>query len=368
MRKYALSFVSVLLLTAGCTSNKPRFTKEQLAEMPLAQRTGLPGCSGGMVLAVAGETVTSDEIINPLMNHFGQTAQRTSLEQFKEKTREQLRQVVVDKITNILLYQEAKKDAGDIDEALGKAVQREVRKFLVSFNGNYARAEDELKRMGMNWADFEEYQKKMILSQSYIHQKLPQQKPVTYSEMVDYYNQIKHDSFAIPAILTFRLIDIEPAKLELSDPNKTAHRQAEELAKHLIERLIAGEDFGEVAKKYSHGYRASSGGLWDAVEPKALAEPYDILAAEAEKIKPGEIAGPIDAGDHIFIMKLEDKQAAGTEPFEKVQNQVEAKMIFEQRREALNKLSDRLIEQAAVGNMDAFIDFCIEETYRRSNP
>jgi hypothetical protein len=106
--------------------------------------------------------------------------------------------------------------------------------------------------------------------------------------------------------------------------------------------------------------------LWQPIQPGSLARPYDVLAAEAEKIEPGQIAGPIETAEHIFIMKLEEKQSAGYEPFEKVQRQVEDKVLSEQRNEVINRLEARLREQAGLGKTDEFVDFCLEKIYQMS--
>jgi hypothetical protein len=66
-------------------------------------------------------------------------------------------------------------------------------------------------------------------------------------------------------------------------------------------------------------------------------------------------------------MKMEKKQAKSFEPFEEVQKQVEARLIFDRRVKAINALEAEFAEQAAAGEMDAFIDFCLQEIYRRSN-
>jgi peptidyl-prolyl cis-trans isomerase SurA len=368
MHKYGFLILSALLLVTGCGGNKPKLTEAELERIPLAQKTGLPECSGGFVLAVCGETITADEIITPLIGNFRSIAQTSNFEQFKERARPELEKVVVTKVSNILLYQQAKKQAGEnIDERLEKLADSEVRKFVVGFGGDYARAEEALKQMGMDWRSFKEYQKKMILSQSYVSSQLPDKKAVSHSELMDCYNEMKEKSFTTPAILKFRLIDIQPAKLEVTDPNKDRLDQARELANELIGRLQAGEDFDTLAKQYSHGYRREFGGLWKPVQPESLAEPYDILAVQAEKIEPGQIAGPIETSGHIFIMKLEEKQPKTIKPFREVQKEIEAKIVFERRKNAVDELGDKLVQQAALGKEDEFIDFCVGEIYRLSN-
>jgi len=362
-------FFFVLFLIGGCGGRaKPKLTEEEIARIPLPQRSGLPECSGGFALAVSGETVTSDEVILPLIEYFRPIAQRNSFEQFKEQAKPVLEQVLVTKVSNILLYSQAKREMGErIDERLEKAAEAGVRKFIVSFEGDYARAEEALEEMGMDWHGFREYQKKMILSQSYISTQLPQNEPITHSELMDCYNDMKDKFFTTPATIKFRLIDIEATKLEVTDPNQSQQQQAKLLASELVNRLQAGEDFGVLAKQYSHGHRREFGGLWKPVQPESLEKPYDILVAEAEKIKPGQIAGPIEVSEHIFIMKLEDRRAKSFEPFEKVQSQVEAKIIFDRRKKVIDELSAKLAQQAALSKKDEFIDFCLEEIYQMSN-
>jgi len=369
MRKYAFLIVSVLLLTYGCGGgSKPKFTEEELALIPLAQREGLPEASGGFVLTVGGETITSDEIITePLLDHFRPIAQKSSFQQFKKQARPELEQLVATRVSNILLYQQAKREAGtgvDLEGTLEKATEAEMRKFVASFEGDYAKAEQALKQMGMDWRSFREYQKKMILSQDYIRRLLPEYRPITYSELVNCYNEMKGEFFAIPATITFRLINIQIPKLEVTDPNRSRLEQARELAGELVRRLQKGEDFGELAKQYSHGHTASFGGLWQPVQPESLAKPYDILAAEADKMKPSQITGPIEAGEHIFIMKLEEKRLKSFKPLENVQKEVKAKIIFDRREKAVDDFSSKLVQQAALNERDRFTDFCLEKIYR----
>jgi hypothetical protein len=371
MRKGVFLLVLGALLVEGCGGggSSGKFTEEELAGMPFAQREGLPEPSGGFVLAVGGETITAEELITERsLEYFRPIAQQSSLEQFKEQARPPLEQIIVDKVSDILLHQKAKRQAGDnIEDRLEKIVDREVRKFVASFDYDYAKAEEALQEKGMDWKGFREYQRKLILSQSYIASQLPAETALTYSELVESYDEMKEKVFLRPAQITFRLIDIEVSKVELNDPNKSRREQAKELADELATQIKEGQDFGNLARQYSHGYRASSGGLWKPVHPESLAEPYDILSSEAERMEAGEIAGPIEASGHIFIMKLEEKTAKMFEPLEDVQKEVESAIHLERRRTALEELGKKLLLQAIVGERDRFIDFCLEEIYRLSN-
>ena len=367
MYKYVLLTLATILMASGCGSGEKDLTEAELAKIPFAQRQDFPECSGGLVLTVGSETITADEIIVPLTEHLKTTSKATNFEEFKRRFRPQIEKVVSNKISNALLYQQAKqKIPNNIDEQLEKAAQQEINKFIVGFKGDYARAQESLKQMGMDWDSFKEYQKKLILSQSYISSQLPQNKPITYSDLIKSYNGMKYEFFVMPAMLQFRLIDIQPDKLQVADPNQNRQQLAISLADDLIKQINQGKDFGELAKIYSHGHRSSFGGLWKPVQPESIAEPYDILAILAEEIQPGQITDPITVPGHVFIMKLEQKQADTVKPFEDVQKQIEAKIIFERRKQAIDQLSEKLASQAELGNKSAFIDFCLTKIYQNS--
>ena len=365
MRKCAFVSLAALCLFVGCKGkDKPRFTEEELAQIPLVQTEGLPKASAGMVLSVAGETITSEEIVAELIEPFRPLAQRSNFQQFSKTARPEVEKLLAARVSDILLYNEAKKQVGDnVEDALEKAVEAEIRKFINQFGGDYAKAEQDLKQDGMDWASFRKYQERMILSQSYIASQIPDEKTVTYSELLERYEQMKEDSFTVPATLTFSLIDIQPYKVDVNDPNQNHRTAAIELANQLLTRLDSGEDFSKLAEKYSHGHLAPMGGLWEPVEPDSLAKPYDVLTKEAEKMNVGEIAGPIVTSEHIFIMKLQDKQPETIKALDEVQAQIKSRIVFERHMQALDKLSAKLLRQAAAGQREPFVELCLEQLY-----
>jgi parvulin-like peptidyl-prolyl isomerase len=374
MRRCAFLLVSVLLFIDGCGGgSKPRFTEEELARIPFAQKTGLPEASGGFVLAVGGESITSDDIIGSLIEHNGEVlplkislgpiAQTTNdFERFKEQAKPEVEQVLTNRLSSILLYQQAKRQAGEgIDEALERLAEAEARKVVISeFGGDDAKAEEALIKMGMDWQSFKERQKKLILSGFFVASQLPKARPITYSELLDRYNEMKDEFFVRPATVKFRLIDIEAAKLAVADPNQSQLERARELADELLRCLQTDEDFVKLAKEYSE---VSFIDHSDGVQPENLEKPYDVLATEAEKIEPGQIAGPIEAGEHIFIMKLEEKRAKSFKPLREVQREVETKIMLDRQEQAREEIIAKLVQQTAIGQRSEFIDFCLKKIW-----
>jgi parvulin-like peptidyl-prolyl isomerase len=367
MRKATLLIFAAGLLLAGC-EDKPKFSAEQLATMPLAKRDGLPEPSGGFTLAVGDQTITAEEVIEPVFEKLVQTAQKRDFETFRRVAAPVIEQQLMGKIADALLYSRARKDAGEkIDDELDKVVAAEVRRFVMDFGGDYAKAEQSLKQMGMDWGKFEQYQRRRILSQSYISQQLPKDQPITYSEMIDVYEKNKEQLYSTPGVLQFRLIDVEPAKMRDIDANRPRQEQAREFAEDIVKRIKQGEDFEQLAKEYSQANRALTGGLWPKLAPDSLVAPYDVLAKQAGTMRPGDLAGPTEVEGHIFIMQLVIYQPKGVESFEKVQNQVKARISLERMRRAIDKLNEQLVQQASAAERKEFVDFCVREIYAIAN-
>jgi hypothetical protein len=157
--------VLMLLFAGGCDSGQKRLTDAELERVAVTQKIELVEAAGGLVLMVGGETLSSDEVINspiPLrgrsitpVEHFKPLAQVSDLEQFKERAKGQLEELLIDKISGMLLYQYAKRQAGDgVDEALQKAAENEYRKFVLDFGGNQAKADEALEKRGMDKKSF----------------------------------------------------------------------------------------------------------------------------------------------------------------------------------------------------------------------
>ena len=376
MRKCVFVSVLMLLLIGGCGDGSNR-TGAELERLALARKIRLVEASGGFVLIVGGETVTSDEMIeSPAelggmfvlpIEHFKPIAQVSELEQFKEGVRGQFKEILTTKISSILLYQQAKREAGqNIEEALEKQVEKALREFVLVFGGDQIKADEALQQRGMDWKSFREHQRRSILIQWYVTSQLPDNRPVTYRELMDCYNAMKDEYFARPAMIRFRLIDIQPSRLRVWAPNER-HELAKKLATRLLTRIQSGEDFGKLARQYSHGPMREFGGLWQPMQPGSLASPYDMLAAEAENTEPGQIASLVVTPEHVFIMKLEEKQSADYEPFEEVQGQVEAKINFDRRSEVVDRVNAGLMQQVELSKTDEFVDFCLEKIYQVRN-
>lgn len=356
-------------VTCGCgsklRSKTGKFSAAEVEAMPFAQREDLPQPSGGLVLSVGGETITADEIAAGAERELAPLAVNADFRSFREKAKLKIEQAVVGKVTDILLYKQAKTLApSNMDSALDKGVENAVDKFVASHEGNRASAQDAIEKMGLDWDGFRDQQRRIMLTQWYISQELVDDSPVTHSDMLDYYNAMKESMFWRAGKLTFRLIDIVPEKLDPAE-GQSPEQRALELARDLLKRIDDGEDLGELASEFSHGHRATSGGLWENVTAGSLAAPYNVLEVEAGKIEEGVIAGPIETDGHVFIVKLVEKVEEVHKRFEDVQEEIEAEIRFRRKVKQYNEMIVKLMERANVANMGSFVEYCLQTAYRR---
>jgi len=361
-------FAIVWLCGCGKTeTDKPDVDEARLAAVkPQTDQPNMPQPAGGIVLSVESTAITADELIAPIKPQLDSLAAQYDYEQFAIRAKAMLGNLLIQKITDIKLYEKAKAALPEnVDQAIiDKIVEQEVQRFIARYGGNYAAAEQALKKMGTNWQDFHRQQRRAVLVQSFLSDEIKVEKPITHSELVQYYESIKDEYFAKDQLIEFRLIDLEVKKFtDPNDPNVNAEQKAMEFARQLAERIKNGEDFAELAKKYSHDEAKQNGGLWKPVRPGSLVEPYNAIETAAENMNIGGVSEPIAAGEHIFIVKLENKQAQGYEPFEKIQTEVEARYVLERRWKMVNETINKIISQVDLSYADNFLEFCIERAW-----
>lgn len=361
---------SAMLFAVGCASLKPgtgKFSEEEMAVFPLANKQELPGISGGLVLSVCSETITVDQVVSPVIKILNEEVGTNDYGQFRQQAGPIVGQLIRSKITDVLLYNEAKRDAPEqIDEYLDKAVETEVNRFIADYEGNAVKAQEAIGEMGFNdWQEFRDYHKKLILTQNYIQEKITDEIPVTHGELLNYYNANKAGRFEWKGRVKFSLIDISVDKVEPVDPGTPAEQAAFDRAAELVQRIRQGEDFAELAKEHSHGHRAAMGGRWNPVTLGTLASPFDVLESHFSGLEPGNISDPIEAEGHVFIMKLESVTPGGYKSFEEVQDEIESEVVLMRRTQQYEEMISKLIDQANIANLNEFLEHCIEAAYRR---
>lgn len=168
---------------------------------------------------------------------------------------------------------------------------KELKEFL--HNISYAIGEQDLKQAlinkGITEDDFENYIRiKLIVKKSLEH--MMKNINVTDKEIEEYYDQ-NEEMFVVPEIREIRHILV----------NTT------EEAEDILEKLKHGEEFSELAKKYSIGPSASNGGMLGNITKGQFVPEFEEVAFN---LTLGEISGPVKTkfGYHIIQVTNIEKE------------------------------------------------------------
>jgi len=88
-------------------------------------------------------------------------------------------------------------------------------------------------------------------------------------------------------------------------------------------RIIGGADFSELARQYSTGMKSAEGGDLGWMDTADLRKEMQDAVS---KLKPGDVSDVVDSGDDYFILKLEERQASETVPFEDARPKIEEEL------------------------------------------
>src|SRR3989454_954851 len=257
----------------------------------------------------------------------GRGLQGTQLEQaFNDAQKILLR----DLIDETLLLQQAKDMGLNADLEVIKTMEqlRQERKL-----GSLDDLEKAIVAQGFSVDEFKQNIKTRYLTSQVLQREVYGRVVVTTEEMRKYYDaNIKN--FNRPAGIRVREISIYT---ENRGPD-----EIESQRKKIEEALAAvkkGDNFAEVAAKYSESQSAQEGGDLGFFVKGELAKPLEDVASSLEK---GQVSDVITLNGAFMILKVEDKHEGGTLPFELAQKEIQdilwAQGVQPKIREYLTKL------------------------------
>ena len=294
----------------------------------------------GFVLSVNGDALSSYEVIENSREKLLELAGR-DYRGFYTAANSIIQSETMREVYDLLMYQYAlqdlqKNDSGD--QMLGTAREKYKKNIIRKYAGNQAIAYQELEKMGTSMEEMlDKYQRRLVIS-SYKDVSFSSDQTISRLEILDYYkNNI--EKYTVDAELQFSLI-------QLGSKSK---------AEAVLGKLKDGEDFAEVAKAESEGWRAKYGGLWDAVEPDSIKAIYKPVIAELIKIQPGELTGIVESEGKYFIARQEKYSPTMAKALSEVQEDIRNEIYELRWKEYTDKLSKRLLDRAVIGDVDAFV-------------
>ena len=188
---------------------------------------------------------------------------------------------------------------------------------------------------GIAWEDYKSQMRNSLLSQEVIRREVGSRMDIGAEEVKKYYDA-HTEEFNRPE-------QVELADIFLSTEKKTPEEitAIEKQANSLRDRIVAGEDFATLAKRYSQGPTAQNGGDLGVYERGVLAPQIDEAVFKMDK---GQLT-VIQAKTGYEVIKVIDHFQAGLQPLDKVENEITNRLYSVKMEPALREYLAQLREE-----------------------
>jgi peptidyl-prolyl cis-trans isomerase SurA len=195
------------------------------------------------------------------------------------------------------------------------------------------------KEQGVSFEDFKQNIRNKIITEQVMRQEVGAHINFTPGEAQRYYEQHKQD-YAQPE--SERLSEIL-ITADSTDPAKVQAAKAK--ADDIEARLHAGGDFSQLARSFSDGPTASSGGDLGQYKRGQLG---NVLEDKTFPLKTGEYTEPILTKQGYIILKVVQHTAGGPAPYKDVQEQVEEALYMDRMEPAIRAYLSKMRNEAAI--------------------
>lgn len=325
-----------------------------------AAKAGPLGCP---VLFVNTDTITVQEVLEPILDELQEKAKTLSPSLYAAAMRSAIQKQIDTQISILLIYEEAKDTyPSKATEFFEKEADRRIKEAInLRFDGIHARYEAHLKALGLTVEDIKNRVKRQVMFEQYMRDKFqPSLREPPRRQLLKYY-ETHLDQFTKPARAELFLIEVPiAAELKMSIKQATsedlaaARKRAIAHLKRAQEELAAGVEFEAVAKAYSKGVKAAVGGAWGEISPNTMQGRWAKAAEVLFTLKPGESSDIIETDDAVFIVKCGQSTPAQQVSFEEAQKTIIDRMKEEQFDRVSREHIQKLYDKAIIGPMIEF--------------
>jgi peptidyl-prolyl cis-trans isomerase C len=235
-----------------------------------------------------------------------------------------------------IMYQAAVKGGHQAGE---EAVKGEMDKVRGRFDSEKALTEA-LGENGLTVEDYRTFISRRLSVNEFIQNEIAKTVEVSDEDIQTFYEENK-EKMARPEQVKARHVLIE-VKAEADDETRDAARKRIE---EVIAKARGGEDFAELAKKYSEGPSAPQGGDLGTFPRGRMVPPFEKAAFS---LKQGEISDPVLTRFGYHAIKVEEKTEASVPTLEEAKEQMRSFLSNSKVSEAVQKRLDALRAAAKI--------------------
>lgn len=298
-----------------------------VARLPLLASLafGSAGATAQAIVArVNGVAITLEQLDRGFEANLRARGLNIARMQRPEQVRDLRREALDTLIRDELLWQKAQHDGAvvsdqEVDRAIGQAVERA--RSREAFELSIARA-------GFDEDTYRRYVRRMLSADRAAQELVQAKLSVTDAEVEQFYRD-NAQRFNRPEQLLLR-------EILLRVPAPGGPGQREEARRRLASiraRVLAGEAFAELARRYSEHPTRQWGGAHDPVARGQLAP---SLEAAAFRLRPGETSEVIETDAGFHLLRLDERVPAATIAFEQVRDRIREHLTERRGREVLD--------------------------------
>src|ERR1035437_1050790 len=204
------------------------------------------------------------------------------------------------------------------------------------------------KEQGVSFEDFKANIRNSIITQEVMRDQVGRRIQITPGEAQRYYDEHKQEYAQQESV---RLAEIlistgTPAPttaggVQADDPEKLAAAKAK--ADDIEAKLQSGGDFGQLARTFSDGSTAASGGDLGQCKASTLAK---VLEDKPFSLKVGKFTEPIRTKQGFVILKVAQHTPGGVPEFKAVEQQVEEAFYMSRMEPAMRDYLTKMREDA----------------------
>jgi peptidyl-prolyl cis-trans isomerase SurA len=258
--------------------------------------------------------------------------------------RDRQKDLLRDLIDQQLLIQRGKDENENVEADVIKRLD-EVRK------SNNMTSMEELEKAvegeGLSWEEYKTHIRENLLTQAVIGKEMHGRIIIGDDDIKKYYEENQKE-FIRPEQVVL-------AEIFLSTTDKTPEEMSviQRKAEDYLNRLKKGEEFSEMAKRYSEGSTAKEGGGLGTFERGQLSKQLEDATFSLSR---GGLTDVIQTKTGFEVLKVVDRFQAGLQPLDSVRREIENEIYMKKMQPALREYLAQLREESYVTVKPGFTD------------
>ncbi|HEX3685492.1 MAG TPA: peptidylprolyl isomerase [Bryobacteraceae bacterium] len=299
-----------------------------------------------VVARVNGDIISQDEVQKFTRELAAELkAQGVNGQQLQVEFNKREKDVLRDRIDELLLIQKAKELNVNVDSDVSKYMANLQRQSGMTDPDKFH--EYVRQQSGMSYEDFLSEAKNQYLTREVIGEEVGRHINVTPKEIEDFYNAHKQDFVREEKVYVSEIL------ISTEGKDAAAVAAAEKKAKQISEEAKRGERFTDLARDNSDATTAKEGGALGGYKKGELMKTLEDTVWSLPK---GAVTAPIHIATGFEILKVDDHTKAGLAPLADVKNEIENMLYGPKMQPKVREYLAQLRKQAFLQIKPGFVD------------